>query len=293
MHSTMFRRIVCTVVLTAAATAAAAVPALAAPAPHIGGDGHIPAPDRTAISFEHSPTGFHAGTANEHQSRAGLSIVELYIADYVFDHGDAADQAAAAQMLRTSDDAIASHLYGKYPNSIAATATAFGLGDTHAAAHWGDSTTLTADTVAYLEAKKRTDPGGPVLAALAAAAPVAADGYAQNYGTAALPGVIGTKWGWSDDRQSVTASASFGPDFSVAAHIYGPAAQLTADILGAFDTSAPAAPQPPAVMTLPDAATVLVSDVPHAVDIAVVVDDLTGHAITVPTEIVDFLAGLR
>lgn len=290
MHSNTIRRIVTTFTLAGTATVLAAVPALAAPTPHIGGDGNIPAPDRTAISFEHTPTGFHAGTANEHESRPGLSIVKLYIADYVFTHGDAADHAAATQMLRTSDDAIASQLYAKYPQSISDTATVFGLNDTQAAAHWGDSTTSTADAVTYLENVKRNDPNSPILAALASASPVAADGTPQDYGTALLPGVIGTKWGWSDDRQSVTASASFGTDFSVSANTYGPAAQLTADILGAFDTSEPAAPAPlPTTMTLPDAATALVSGVPHAVDIAVAVDEFTGHTIVVPVDVVDLL----
>jgi len=70
-------------------------------------------------------------------------------------------------------------------------------------------------------AKKRENPSDPVLVAMNTASPVAADGYRQDYGTATLPGVIGTKWGWSDDRQSIHASASIGPDFSVAANTYG------------------------------------------------------------------------
>lgn len=291
MHNNTIRRTATTFTLAGTAIVLAAVPAIAAPTPYIGSDGHIPSPDRTAISFEHSPTGFHAGTANEHEARDGLSIVKLYIADYVFTHGDAVDHDAATHMLRTSDDAIASQLYAKYPQSIAATATMFGLGDTHAAPHWGDSTTSTADAVTYLETVKRNDPNSPVLTALASASPVAADGTIQDYGTALLPGVIGTKWGWSDDRQSVTASASFGTDFSVSANTYGPAAQLTADIFGAFDTSPQPAPTPlPTTMTLLDAATALVSGVPLAVDIAAAVDELTGHhTIVIPVDVVHLL----
>lgn len=73
-----------------------------------------------------------------------------------------------------------------------------------------------------------------MLSALATASPVAADGYKQDYGTATLPGVLGTKWGWSDDRSSVNASVSFGPFFSVSASTYGPSQQLTDDVQGAF-----------------------------------------------------------
>ncbi|WP_259342741.1 hypothetical protein [Corynebacterium falsenii] len=243
---------------TATATAALALsagPALAttasaAPVPNLNPNGTINAPARTQISFEHTPTGFHAGTANEHESRPGLSIVKMYIADYVFAHGTPEEKAQATQMLRTSDDRIASQLYAKYPQSINETARAYGLNDTHGAAHWGNSTTSTADSVKYLEAKKRQNPTDPVLVALATASPVAADGYAQNYGTATLPGVIGTKWGWSDDRRSFHASASYGTDFSVAAATNGPAAQLTGDVQAAFvpGISTPTPPVAPGIL---------------------------------------------
>jgi len=56
------------------------------------------------------------------------------------------------------------------------------------------------------------------------AAPVAADGYPQDFGTATLPGVTGTKFGWSDDPTSIHASASIGPDLVVSAHTWGTAA---------------------------------------------------------------------
>ncbi len=223
-----------TAVIASAAAPLLATSVAAAPVPRTNPNGTIDAPARTQISFEHTPTGIHAGTANEHESRPGLSIVKMYIADYVFRHGTAEEKAQATQMLRTSDDRIASQLYAKYPQSINATARTYGLHDTHGAAHWGNSTTSTADSVKYLEAKKRENPTDPVLVALATASPVAADGYAQNFGTSTLPGVIGTKWGWSDDRRSFHASASYGRDFSVAAATNGSAAQLTHDVQSAF-----------------------------------------------------------
>ena len=243
--------------LGASTVVALAPAATAAPVPRQDGSGHVVAPARTQVTVAHSATGFRAGTANQHESRPALSIVKLYIADYVFGHGSPADKADATRMLQVSDDNIASRLYAKYPQSISTTANAYGLNDTHDPGFWGNSTTSTADSVTYLEAKKRQDPGSPVLAALASASPVAADGMRQDYGTAVLPGVIGTKWGWSDDRTSFTASASYGADFSVAAQTNGPAAQLTGDVVDAFRPSAPSpapAPTPslPGIPGLPD-----------------------------------------
>ncbi|MDO5030232.1 MAG: hypothetical protein Q4E11_06555 [Corynebacterium sp.] len=219
--------------------------AAAAPQPKLNGQGTIDAPARTQISFDYTPTGTHFGTANENEARPGLSIVKLYIADYVYKHGTEADKAKATQMIRYSDDNIASELYGRYPNSINATASEYGLSNTHGAAHWGNSTTSSADTVKFLEAKKRENPADPVLTAMTTASPVAADGYRQDYGTATLPGVIGTKWGWSDDRRSVHASASIGPDFSVAANTYGTREDHTSDVQNAFNGGIPGSPALP------------------------------------------------
>ncbi|QPK83232.1 hypothetical protein G7Y29_10500 [Corynebacterium qintianiae] len=250
----MLRRIIKPVILTAAVviTVTIETPAMAAPAPANFG---TTAP-RTSITFTHTPTGNTVGTPNEHESRPGLSIVKLYIADYVYDHGTDADKADAFRMLQVSDDGIASALYERYPDSIDSTSRKYGLHDTHAAPHWGYSTTSTYDSTRYLEARKR-DHGvaDPILTALATAAPVAADGYRQDYGTSHLPGVIGTKWGWSDDRSTIHATASYGTDFSVSAHTYGPAAQLTGDVLGAFAGGYGTLPGPsPANQAITDAA---------------------------------------
>ncbi len=193
-------------------------------------------PGRTAITFADSNTGFSIGTANQHESRAGLSTVKLYMADYVLRHGDgsAADGTEAERMVRGSDDAAASRLYAKYPDSINGPAHEYGLGNTHGAGHWGDSTTSTTDTVKFLEAKKQTDPGSPVLGWMRTAHPVAADGTHQNWGTATLLGAEGSKWGWSDDRVSQVNSATIGNGYSVAAATNGDAAAQTADVQGAF-----------------------------------------------------------
>ena len=70
-----------------APTVASPSNASAAPMPNVDQNGNIAAPGRTQISFQSTLTGHHVGTANEHESRPGLSLVKMYIADYVFEHG--------------------------------------------------------------------------------------------------------------------------------------------------------------------------------------------------------------
>ena len=243
--------------IVAIATAlACAAPAQALPTPGDLAD----VPSRTAISYEHVPTGTYVGSPEDNSARPGLSTVKLYMADYVIRRGDGSprDRDLAARMVQVSDDSAASVLDNKYPQAIDATAAEFGLTSTSRGGFWGSSYTSTADTVRFLAAKKRTDPASPVLAWMTTAAPVARDGFAQNWGTSLLPGVIGSKWGWADDRSSVVASASIGADFVVASNTYGPTRSNTDDVLatlGDLELTAPpvAAPVPdlPVIPGLP------------------------------------------
>lgn len=206
----------------------------AAPGPVFDAPGQIAAPARTQITMIHLPSGQVYGTGNQHEARPALSLIKLYIADYVFAHGTEGDKAAAFQMLRDSSDVTATHLYARYPGSINAVIQGYGLRNTSAADRWGYSRTSTADVAKFLAAKHRHDRHGRLLTALATAQPIAADGYLQNYGTALLPGVEGTKWGWATDRRSFHSSASYGSDFVVAAATNGSAQQLSDDVRAAF-----------------------------------------------------------
>ena len=133
------------VALTVATAATlATAPASAAPRPVQDSKGFIVSPARTQISFTYSPTGV-AGTRNQHEARPGLSIVKLYIADYAYKHGTPADKARASEMIRTSNDAIASQLYRKYPQSVSATARTYGRDFTVSANTWGNKHALTND----------------------------------------------------------------------------------------------------------------------------------------------------
>ena len=72
-------------------------------------------------------------------------------------------------------------------------------------------------------------PAGAVAPAAAAPAPVAPVGSRQDFAPDHIPGVWGTKFGWSDDR-TIHASVSTGHGFTVAANTYGDAQTHTADV---------------------------------------------------------------
>ena len=222
-----------TVLLTASATAGAA------PAPR---DAVIVAPARTAISVS-TPMGQFA-TANAGQSRPALSLVKLLMADYALNRGDgsARDRQLCERMIRFSDDAAADAIWAKYgPVSVSSPAAFYGLGATRPGGTWGTSWTSPRDLTRFLDVKRTTDPGSPVLDWMQRAAPVAADGTRQDWGTSRYTDVAGTKWGWSDYGPPVVGAASFGRDFSIAAITYGTAGTQTADLLAAVP-DVPAAP---------------------------------------------------
>lgn len=168
----------------------------------------------------------HMGSATEHQPRYALSLIKLYIATYVLERGSFEDKYVALDMIADSSDESAAQLFEKYPRSIDAIAKEYGLESTSAGEDWGHSMTSTYDVVRFIVQLMEDDPTHPVLVAMSHADAVSADGYEQNYGTAKLSDVVGSKWGWSDskDRHS---SVSFGENFVVAASIEGSAQELT------------------------------------------------------------------
>ncbi|WP_330253585.1 class A beta-lactamase-related serine hydrolase [Nocardia sp. NBC_00565] len=212
--------------------AAAAVLVFAAPvaAADVGDEDGVPS--RTAFSFRSVVPGVQWGTSNEYEMRTGLSLVKLYMVDYALHRGDgsATDLALAERMIRYSDDSAADALGAKYPEAIDAIAAEYGLTGTRSGPAWGSSYTSTADVATFLATKKRTEPGSPIFTWMAAAGAQAADGTSQDWGTARLPGVQGSKWGWSDSGPLEVASASFGAGFAVAAHTRGTPEDQTADV---------------------------------------------------------------
>lgn len=192
-------------------------------------------PPRTAISVRTSVPGVRWGTANENEVRSGLSVAKLYLVDYALRHGDgsASDRELAERMIRSSDDMAADTMAAKYPGAVDAIAEEYHLTSTRGGEGWGAAATSTSDIADFLDMKIRTEPDSPILAWMADPAEKAADGTVQDWGTARLPSVVGTKWGWSDFGESEVASASYGPGFTVAAHTRGTSADQTTDVVDA------------------------------------------------------------
>lgn len=194
-------------------------------------------PGRTQITLRLS-NGAVVATGNAAESRPALSLSKLYLGYWVLLNGAPEHKAQVENMIRFSDDATASSLERIYPQAIPEVIGWFGLSQTRHNGFWSNTTTSTNDVTLFLE-RTRNDPvAAPLFQGMRTASPVARDGYLQNYGTATLPGVEGTKFGWSDGR-TINASASFGPGFSIAANTFGPAAQLTGDVQASVQNASP------------------------------------------------------
>ena len=200
-------------------------------------------PPRTQMTVRYAD-GNSVSTGNSHESRPALSLAKLYLGMWVLKYGAFEDKARVENMIRFSEDGTASDLERKYPQAIPSIIGEYRLGETHHNGYWGNTTTSTEDLTRFIGAISGDPVAAPLMKGMATAAPVASDGYRQDFGTARIPGIIGTKFGWSDNRQ-VHASASFGPGYSVAANTYGSPADLTGDVLGAVEV----APQVPGLPT--------------------------------------------
>lgn len=209
-------------------------------------------PPRTQMTVRYAD-GNVVSTPNSHESRPALSLVKLYLGTWVLKYGAPEDKARVENMIRFSEDATAGDLERKYPQAIPSIIAEYHLGETHHNGYWGLTTTSTEDLARFVGVISTDPAAAPLMKGMATAAPAAADGYRQDFGTAQIPGILGTKFGWSDDRQ-VHATASFGPGYTVAATTYGSPGDLTADVLGAVEVlpAAPQVPAPPAAPTPQD-----------------------------------------
>lgn len=198
--------------------------------------GAIVARERTHITVLYTASGRWVETSNAYEVVPALSLIKLLIAEYVIRHADgpgaAADQTKALEMVQGSDDEAAKELFEKYPASIRIIVKEENLRSTWVGNKWGAGVTTTGDMVRFLHSLVKQN--SPVIEAMEAAHEIAADGYAQNFGTATLPGVTGTKFGWSNDRRSFHSTASVGNGFIVVASTQGSRQQHTADVTGAF-----------------------------------------------------------
>ncbi|AKK10108.1 hypothetical protein [Corynebacterium uterequi] len=200
----------------------------------------VPARTQAAIVFEDGRTSL---TANAHESRSGLSLVKLYLGYWVLQHGSLHDKARVSEMIRVSHDGIATELDRRYPQAIPSVMRDFQLRDSYYSGYWGSSTTSAYDVARFVTAIRYEPLAAPIIDGMVRAAPIAADGYAQNYGTSTIPGAQGTKFGWSDER-TTNATVSFGPGWVIATHTWGSAGLNTADAqVAASELTAPV-PEP-------------------------------------------------
>ena len=179
-----------------------------------------------SVTYIRLHDGMHMGSASEREARPALSLIKLYIATYVMEKGEYEDKYEALDMIASSSDKSAEDLFDKYPESIDTIADEFHLESTKAGEKWGYSQTSTYDVASFISQLIERDETHPVLVAMAHADPISEDGYRQDYGTAKLSNVVGSKWGWSNDK-SINSSVSFGENFVAAASINGSSDELT------------------------------------------------------------------
>lgn len=153
-----------TAATVAAAAAVATVVSVASPAVASAAPG-LSAPGRTQVSVDGTWTGLHVGTPNENEARYSLSLTKLLIADYVFEHGGAQDREKARNMVRYSDDNLATELSQKYPQAIPSKVEQYGMTSVDPATARAIADSITAAGEPVVAAVPETIPLPGVIAA--------------------------------------------------------------------------------------------------------------------------------
>lgn len=175
-------------------------------------------------------------TDGARESFPALSLAKLFLGYYVLDNGEEEDRELVTDMIRYSEDETATYLESRYPEAIPDVVDEFDLSDTDPAEYWGNSTTTPLDVAKFVAAIRDDPVADPIITGMTSVADFAADGYAQNFGTVILPGIEGTKFGWSDNLD-VHSTVSLGPGYVVAAMVEGSADELTSDVQAAVQNS--------------------------------------------------------
>lgn len=203
---------------------------------------HAPEPDTVSIVAEPDPRtiisvveedGASASTPGSNEPIPALSQAKLFLGYWVMVNEPGRTDEVVA-MIENSDDGIADELDAEYPNAIEEVITTFGLANTTYNGYWGQTITTTEDLATFMHRICQEPEGEALRDAMANVSAVAADGYAQDYGTAQLPWILGTKFGWADDL-TAHSTASFGRGFVIVAYTYGSAEELTQDVLASVE----------------------------------------------------------
>ena len=199
-------------------------------APHASAQtlrGHA-APARTQIAVMHL-NGHIETSPHAHESWPTQSLSKLFLGYWVLRHGAPGDKAKVEPMIRLSHDGIANALDARYPQAIPEVIHHFGLSNTHYSGYWGSTRSSAVDIARFVNAIQFRPESFPLLQGMVFPAPIAADGYPQNFGTSTLPGVQASKWGWSNNHDAhASVSIRFGQ--VVAAITHGDAAAHTHDV---------------------------------------------------------------
>ncbi|UUA89506.1 hypothetical protein KBP53_00470 [Corynebacterium genitalium ATCC 33030] len=192
--------------------------------------------ERTDLVVMHDD-GRWTGSPGAQDPRPALSLAKLYLGYWVLLEGKPEDQGKVLRMIRTSSDAVAGELDAAYPEAINEVAELFELTNTYSGGFWGRSSTSPYDLARFITAIIDDPVAEPIIRGMANHAPFAEDGFKQDFGTDQMAGVIGSKFGWSDDRSGAFGSVSFGPSWVIAAMSYGDVDEHTNDVHDWIDQS--------------------------------------------------------
>lgn len=165
--------------------------------------------DRTALAVVHADGRVSISPKGE-EARSALSLAKLYLGYWVLYNGTEEEKEQVQEMVATSNDGIAQALDRKYPQAIDEIAEDFDLTATARGQSWGRSMTSARDVATFIAAIVWDPVAKPLFKGMAFQSDVAADGFFQQYGTARLKDVKGSKMGWADDATAATASVSWG-----------------------------------------------------------------------------------
>ena len=178
---------------------------------------------------------------NEDQQYPSLSLVKVLLGYWVFNHGEDIDKPLVENMIRSSNDFIATYLDEKYPEAINNIINDFGLENTHRKEFWGDTYTTAYDTSKFLYGLNFSPNGTIIVDYMRAYDGIAADGTAQNYGVAKIPDNHGVKFGWSNEHDYTSTTGYIGenPDYVISVFSIGNENKNTYDSLFAWKSIDP------------------------------------------------------
>lgn len=178
---------------------------------------------------------------NEDQQYPSLSLVKVLLGYWVFNHGEDIDKPLVENMIRSSNDFIATYLDEKYPEAINNIINDFGLEKTYRKEFWGDTYTTAYDTSKFLYDLNFSPNGTIIIDYMRAYDGIAADGTAQNYGVAKIPNNRGVKFGWSNEHDYTSTVGYIGenPDYVISVFSIGNENKNTYDSLFAWKSIDP------------------------------------------------------